>query len=167
MSFVKIILVCSAFLAFSSPLMAADKPADNMQILLEKVKADKKLFMAENMQLTDKEAKTFWPLYENYQSELFLIRMRTANLIKSYTDSHEKMTDSIAAKLLDDGLEIESLRLKLSKAYLPKFRKILPATKVVRYYQMESKVNAILYYELAVSIPLMDVEKPAAKGEQQ
>lgn len=163
----RIILICTTLLTFSIPLFAADKPSDNMQILLEKVKADKKFLVAENMQLTDKEAKAFWPLYDKYQSELFLLRMRTLNMIKSYGESHDKMTETIAAKLLDDGLEIESLRNKLSKTYLPQFRKILPAKKVVRYYQIESKVNAILYYELAVNIPLMSLEKPAVKGEQQ
>ena len=165
MRIINSLLVCVVLLVFAAPLMAADKPADSMQIFFEKIKADKKFLVAENMQLTDKEAKVFWPLYGRYQSELFLIRMRTANLIKSYSDSHGKMTDSIAAKLLDEGLEIESLRLKLSKEYLPQFRKILPSTKVVRYYQIESKVNALLYYELAVNIPLMSVEKPATKGE--
>jgi hypothetical protein len=40
-----------------------DKPADNMQIVLEKVRADKKLLVSENMQLTEAEAKAFWPVY--------------------------------------------------------------------------------------------------------
>ena len=50
--------------------MAQDKPADNMQILREKIKADKKLLVATNMQLTEAEAKNFWPIYEDYQKDL-------------------------------------------------------------------------------------------------
>ena len=45
-------------------LLAQDRPADNMKIVLEKIKADKKLLVADNMQLTEAEAKTFWPVYE-------------------------------------------------------------------------------------------------------
>jgi hypothetical protein len=68
------------------------------------------------------------------------------------------MTNATAKKLLDESMTIETLRLKLNKAYVPQFRKVLPDTKVVRYYQIENKINAVLYYELARSIPLMKTE---------
>jgi hypothetical protein len=58
--------LCALFL-FIVPVYAQDKPADTNQLVREKVQADKKLFVAENMQLTEKEAKAFWPVYENYQ----------------------------------------------------------------------------------------------------
>ena len=134
---------------------AQDKPADNMQIVLEKTRADKKLFVAENMQLTEAEAKAFWPVYEQYQDELFLLRARTAKLIKDYAEGYEKMTNDNAKKLLDELMIIEGLGPKLRQAYLPKFRKALPEMKVVRYYQIENKIYAVLLYELARNIPLV------------
>jgi len=146
-------------LVFVCTALAQDKSADNMQILLEKVKADKKLLVAENMQFTEAEAKAFWPVYEKYQSELFLIRARTLKLIKDYAAAYEEMTNSTATKLLDESMTIEELRLKLAKTYLPKFRKVLSDARVVRYYQIENKINAALYYELAANIPLVKIEQ--------
>ena len=146
-------------LVFVCTALAQDKSADNMQILLEKVKADKKLLVAENMQFTEAEAKAFWPVYEKYQSELFLIRARTLKLIKDYAAAYEEMTNSTAKKLLDESMAIEELRLKLAKTYLPQFRKVLSDAKVVRYYQIENKINAALYYELAANIPLVKIEQ--------
>lgn len=146
-------------LVFVCTALAQDKSADNMQILLEKVKADKKLLVAENMQFTEAEAKAFWPVYEKYQSELFLIRARTLKLIKDYAAAYEEMTNSTATKLLDESMTIEELRLKLAKTYLPQFRKVLSDAKVVRYYQIENKINAALYYELAANIPLVKIEQ--------
>jgi hypothetical protein len=146
-------------LIFGNVLLAQDKPADNMQIVLEKIKADKKLLVADNMQLTEAEAKTFWPVYEQYQNELFLLRTRTLKLIKDYEDAYESMTNPTAKKLLDEYMTIETLRLKLRQAYLPKFRKALSDVKVVRYYQIENKINAVLDYELASNIPLVRTEK--------
>lgn len=137
---------------------AQDKPADNMQILREKIKADKKLLVAENMQFTEAEGKAFWPVYDQYQDELFLLRTRALKLIKDYGAAYEKMNNSTAKKLLDEYMTIEALRLKLNKAYLPKFRKVLSDAKVVRYYQIENKINAVLTYELAGSIPLIKTE---------
>jgi hypothetical protein len=148
-----------SLLVFASTAVAQDKLADNMQIVVEKIKADKKLLVAENMQLSEAEAKAFWPVYEKYQAELFILRTRTVQLIKDYAAAYQEMTDSKAKKLLDEFMAIETLRLQLGKAYLPKFRKALSDAKVVRYYQIENKINAALYYELAANIPLIKTEK--------
>jgi hypothetical protein len=142
-------------LAMVAPAISQDKPADNMQILREKIRADKKLLVAENMQLTEAEAKAFWPLYERYQDELFLLRARSTKLIKDYADAYEKMTNDTARKLLDEYMTVETLQLKLRQAYLPRFRKVLPEVKVVRYYQIENKIQAALFYELGGKIPLI------------
>ena len=151
---VLIMVILAAIVAMVAPAPAQDKPADNMQIVLEKTRADKKLFVAENMELTEAEAKAFWPVYEQYQDELFLLRSRTAKLIKDYAEGYEKMTNDTAKKLLDELMVIEGLGPKLRQAYLPKFRKALPEVKVVRYYQIENKIYAVLLYELARNIPL-------------
>ena len=138
---------------------AQDKPADDMQIVREKVRADKKLLVAENMQLTEAEAKAFWPVYDQYQDELFLLRSRTVKLINDFAGAYEKMSNETAKKLMDEYMTIESLGPKLRQTYLPKFRKVLPEAKVVRYYQIENKIQAALFYELAKSIPLAKTAK--------
>jgi hypothetical protein len=154
------IVVAAVLLLCTSPLTAQDKGADNMQILVEKIKADKKLVVAENMQLTEKEARAFWPVYGRYQNELFLLRTRTMNLIQDYADHYETMTDTMAKKLLDEMMAIETLRGRLAGTYLPKFRAVLSERKVARYYQIENKINAALYYELAARIPLVKAGNP-------
>jgi hypothetical protein len=141
------------------PASSQEKPSDNMQIVIEKIHADKKLLVAENMQLTEAEAKAFWPVYKQYQDELFLLRTRTAKLIKDYANVYEAMNNSTAKKLLNEYVTIEALGPKLRQAYLPKFRKVLPEVKVARYYQIENKIQAALFYELAANIPLMKLDK--------
>lgn len=158
MKSLKIIAVLVAALCMAAAF-AQNALADDMQILLDKIKADKKLVVATEMQLTESEAMGFWPVYEQYQNELFLIRTRTAKLIEDYADAYEKMTGDTAKKLLDESVTIEALGLKLRQAYLPKFRKVLPEVKVARYYQIENKINAILIYELAKKIPLVKTGK--------
>jgi hypothetical protein len=148
-------LVAAITMWIVSPAVAQDKPADNMQILRDKIRADKKLLVAANMELTESEANAFWPVYEAYQKELFLLRTRTVKLIKDYADAYEAMSNDKAKTLLDELMKIDSLGLKLRQTYLPKFREALPEVKVVRYYQIENKINAALNYELATNIPLM------------
>ncbi|HOD36194.1 MAG TPA: hypothetical protein PLR20_04075 [Syntrophales bacterium] len=149
-----VIVFCVLFL-FIVPVCAQDKPADTNQLVREKIQADKKLLIAENMQLTELEAKAFWPVYESYQKEQGKIVDRAKILIDDYAKNYKTMTDATAKKLLDDSIAIENDRLKLKKDYLPKFRKVLSEKKVARYYQLENKVFAVVSYELAQVIPLV------------
>ena len=156
MVFVMCIVMIASTCSFSE---AEDKSSVNMQILGEKLKADKKLLVAQNMQLTEAEAGKFWPVYEQYQDELFILRVRSLQLVKTYAEKYESMTNDIAKKLLNEYLALEGLRQKVREAYLPKFRKVLPEIKVARYYQIENKINAVVNYELAAQIPLMETDR--------
>jgi hypothetical protein len=149
-----VIVLCVLFLCIV-PVCAQDKPADTNQLVREKIQADKKLLVAENMQLSEAEAKVFWPVYEGYQKDLGKIVERTKKLIDDYAKNYQTMTDATAKKLLNDMIVIENERLKLRKTYLPKFRKVLSEKKVARYYQLENKIHAVVSYELAKIIPLM------------
>jgi len=137
------------------PAFAQDKPADNMQLVRDKIKADKKLFVGEAMQLTDSEQKGFWPVYDDYQKDWMKLNDRSANLIKQYADNYKSMTNDVAKRLTDDFMAIRSDQQKLREAYLPKCRRVLPEMKVARYYQLENKIEAVVDYELAMNIPLV------------
>jgi hypothetical protein len=154
-----VMAILGAIMVAGEPAIAQEKPADNMEIVLEKIRADKKLLVAENLQLTEAEAKGFWPIYGRYQDELFLLRTRTAKLIRDYAEAYDQMGNDTAKKLLDEYMTIEALGLKLRQAYLPKFRAVLPEVKVVRYYQIENKIQAALAYELGAKIPLVKAAK--------
>jgi hypothetical protein len=133
--------------------MAQEKPADNMQLVREKIKTDKKLFIAENMNLMESKAKVFWPVYEDYQKELGKLVDKTVKLIDNYAANYQTMTEEAAKGLIDGYLAIETERVTLMKSFLPKFRKVLPEKKVARYYQLENKINAVVKYGLASQIP--------------
>lgn len=137
--------------------MAQDKPADNMQILREKIKADKKLLVATNMELTEAEAKNFWPIYEDYQKDLQKINERLIQALHSYAADYKNksMTNEKAKKLTDEYLSIEQAEVKLKSSSVPKLSKALPATKVARYLQIENKIRAVIKYDLAATVPLV------------
>jgi hypothetical protein len=151
-----------SFSLISSPVYAEKNQSNNdgvatsdMEILREKVKADKKLLVAANLNLTETEAQAFWPIYEEFQNQLTQINERIGSLIREYADNYNIMTAETANKLLDDSLMLEEKRLELKQLYMPKFQKALPTIKAARYYQIENKIQAILHYELAAGIPLM------------
>jgi hypothetical protein len=138
-------------------LPAVAQTASDMQILAQKIKADKKLVVAANMQLTEDEAKGFWPVYEVYQKDLQGINKRLLGTIKSYADVYNKgpVSDEAAKKLINEAIAIEDAEVKLKRSYVPKLEKVIPGMKVARYIQIENKIRAIGKYELAAQIPLV------------
>ena len=142
-------------IGFVGSVLAQEKPADNMELVKEKIRTDKKLFIATNMQLTESEAKAFWPVYEAYQAELGKLRDREIKLIEEFAANYESMSDEVAKNLLDDSLSIDSDHQKLRQSNLSKIRGVLPDKKVARYYQLENKIEVVLRYEQAKRIPLI------------
>jgi hypothetical protein len=149
------IVLVAMLTVFIVPSMAQEKPADNMQLVREKIQTDKKLFIAQNMNLTESEAKVFWPVYEDYQKELDKLVDKTVKLIDNYAANYQTMTEEAAKGLINGYLAIETERVTLMKSFLPKFRKVLPERKVARYYQLENKIDAVVNYGLAKQIPLV------------
>ena len=142
----------------TAPLgLAQDKPADNMQILRDKIRADKKLVVATNMELTESEAKGFWPIYDAYQKDLQKVNQRIVSLLESYAADFrgKSLTDAKAKTLIDEALAIEQAEANLKSSYAPKLGKVLPVKKVARYLQIENKIRAILKYDLAAGVPLV------------
>jgi hypothetical protein len=150
------ILVLVFLIVFlSGAALAQDKPANTMQIVREKIQADKKLLVATNLELTEKEAQGFWPVYESYQKDLGLLNGRMLVLLDDFSKRYASMTDDTAKKLVNDYLSIQGDRVKLKESYLPRLRQALPETKVARYIQIENKIEAVILYELAEKIPLI------------
>jgi len=141
----------------SVPAVTQTPDSANMEILRQKIKADKKLVVAENMQLTDAEGKAFWPVYDAYQKDLQQINQRLGAMILEYATAYNKgpVANDVAKKLLDDALAIDDAESKLRSSYVPKVLAALPAAKAARYMQIESKIRAAIRYELAAGIPLV------------
>lgn len=137
------------------PAVAQDKPSDNMEILREKARVDKKVVVASVLALSEGEAKVFWPVYNAYQSDMVTHYDRLMQLIETYSGAYDAMTDEMAKKLLSDYLAMENAHVALLSSYVPRFEKVLPPKKVARLYQIENKMRALVNYELARQIPFV------------
>ena len=134
---------------------AQDKPADDMDVLREKLRADKKVVVASVLELTEGEAKVFWPVYNAYQSDMITHYDRALKFLDTYAQNYDSMTDEMAATLVKQFLALERDHVALLTSYLPRFSKVLPSRKVARLYQIENKARALVNYELARGIPLV------------
>ncbi len=156
MRFVKASFLALAACVLVVPCVVQAQTASDMEILRQKLKADKKLVVAQAMQLSDAEAAGFWPVYEAYQTDLGKLNVRLGQLIKSYAEAFraDTLTNDKAQALTDEALKIEQAEVDMKRAYLPKLSAVVSPVKAARYLQVENKIRAVLKFDLATEIPL-------------
>jgi Spy/CpxP family protein refolding chaperone len=150
-------LAAAMLLGFASLGSAQNGSANNLEIIHEKLKTDKKTIVATYMQLTDSEADKFWPVYEAYQKDLQQINQRLVQLLQSYATDYrnQSLTDDKAKKLLDTWIAIDNDDAKRRASYVPRLMEVLPPKKAARYLQIENEFRILVKYDLAVNVPLV------------
>jgi hypothetical protein len=141
---------------------AYSQTADELALLKAQIEAmrtvsatERKIVIIRELNMTSAEAEKFWPLYEDYHDEMNAIDDLRAKIVAEYASRYNDMTDELADKLLDQSIDYTDKKQKLKKKYVKKFRAILPGIKVTRYFQLENKLDAIVDYQLAARIPLL------------
>ena len=154
----RVMTVMAMVTSFTALALAQTSGTSNMDILRQKIKADKKLVIAENLALTDAEGAKFWPVYDAYQKELTQINERLGAVVLAYADAYNKgpVTDATAKKLIEDASAVDDAEATLKRTSLPKILAVLPASKAARYVQIENKIRALVRYELAAGIPFVE-----------
>jgi hypothetical protein len=122
----------------------------------EAMQKQKDAVIAADMKLTEQEDKLFWPLYQEYQTAQRKLQDRAFKMMAEYARERENETfsDEKAKAMLDEYLDIEREDLRLKRIYREKFSKILPAKKVMRYFQLENKIAAMVNYQITQMVPL-------------
>ena len=145
-----------AIMMFAMPALALGGAPTDMEMLSEQIKADKKLLVVNNMTLTNEEASNFWPLYDAYQKELHTVNHEIARLVVEFATAYAKgpIPNETAKQLRDDHFALEDKEVQLKRSYADQMEKFIPAWKVTRYMQIESKIRAVVKFELAARIPL-------------
>ncbi|HJT19871.1 MAG TPA: hypothetical protein VJ746_05350 [Nitrospira sp.] len=135
----------------------APAAAGDAEILLSQIKSDKKRLVAGNMDLTEEEAKRFWPFYDLYQQDLERVDQRLERTLDEYAQALKSgpLPGDKAEKLLEEALAVEEEEVALKQSYAERMGQILPPAKVARYLQIETKLRSLFKYDLARLIPLV------------
>ena len=113
--------------------------------------------VAASLPLLDSEAAPFWALYLEYRAAAKEMDDTRVNLIRRYADSYDALKSDEGKRLVTDALRVENKRQKLKQRYLKKFTRILPGQRLFRYYQIETKLDAMQRYDWTRQIPLAPV----------
>jgi hypothetical protein len=167
MSKIHLLVAATLVLVLSTAAIRAAQPGDteaaktDLQMLLETIRVNRKALVAANLNLSGEESARFWPVYDRYQLEIGAIGDRLAALIEDYTANFRDLSNDKALQLVEDYLAAEADRVKVRHAYLSEFAKVLPGRTVARFYQIENKMDAVIRYDLAATIPVVEAESSA------
>lgn len=121
------------------------------------VRAGFRGLIREEIPMTEQESAAFWPVYDEYERAVTTIMDRYSRLVADYVDRFDRgdLSNEYANELLDEYFAIRQDLLDVRRAFIPKFKAILPSLKVAQLYQLENKVNAEIDIQLALAIPLI------------
>jgi len=168
MSKIRFLLAGILLLGLTAAAVRAAQPLSgeggnaNLDVMLDALRANRKAMVAVNLGLTDDEAAKFWPVYDRYQKELNPIGDRLVQLIQDYTANYRDLSNDKATKLVEDYLGAEADRVKVRRSYVEEFAKVIPGRKVARFYQIENKIDAVIRFDLASKIPVIEEPSGAA-----
>ncbi len=129
---------------------------EELNLTYDVIQVKRKAIVALNMGLTDSESKAFWPVYDEYWAGMKKVADRDVALISDFAKNYvyEGLTNQKADDMLKEWTSIKQHELKLQNKYMKRFKKVLPEKKVLRYFQIENKLNLLIDSELSANIPL-------------
>ena len=143
------------FASLGVPASATDV-ANIMQMERAQLQADRKMIVAQAMQLPAEQTEKFWAIYDKYAAERNRNGDKMQKIILEYAKHYPQVPDDVAKKLMDDWLDVQTKTLSLKKKYVGRFKSVLTPQQLVRYFQTENKLDAIVNFGLAAEIPLME-----------
>lgn len=154
------LLATLALLLSSARVPAAENVVDAVEMVRATYGMDRQAFLKESMQLTESESAAFWPLYRDYRADMEKLGDGLLKLVLEYADAYPNIPEERAQQLLKDYLTLEEKLVQKRGWYLKRASKSLPAAKVLRWAQLENRMDLGLRLQLAGTIPLVPASKP-------
>ena len=151
----KIITALMLLLTITTSAWAQTTPLDEqIAMVRENAHADRKGLIMGNMHFTAEESDLFWPAWNAYRAEMAEQGDRRLALIRNFAQHYEDMTEQKANELMTDAFSIQMQDVVIKQSFARKLGGFLPAPKVLRIIQIESKIDAAIDMQLAAEIPL-------------
>jgi N12 class adenine-specific DNA methylase len=148
-----------AILAFATLALASTSLAqtvqDDVELIRSVVQTERKAVVAKNMELSEAESEAFWPVYNEYEQAMRKVNDKRIELIRKLAAEYQTLTDEQAEALLQQSFDFQNERVKVRRNFRKKFGKVLAGKRVARFYQIDGKIDAIIDFDIARTIPLV------------
>ena len=141
-------------LGLTSPALA-QSVNDDVELIRSVVQTERKAVVAKNMQLTEAESEAFWPVYNEYEQAMRKVNTKRVDVLRRLAAEYETLTDEQAEALVKESFDFQQERVKVRRSFMKKFAKALTGKRVARFYQIDSKIDSIIDFDIARTVPLV------------
>jgi hypothetical protein len=150
-----IALVAFALVAAGSA--SAQDPVDqDIKLFRKDLRSVRKQIIASNMDLSDKEAEQFWPLFDRYTQDIVAKQDEKFALLKEYAQNYQTMTDEQAEKYIRGRASVDQAIQDVRLKYFPLFRKVISGTATARFFQLDWRLGLLMDLQLAAQTPVIE-----------
>lgn len=142
-------------LTSSTTVFAQTAIDDQIELARQAANTDRKALLLGNVHFTSGESDAFWPAWKEYRAAMVANGDRMIALIKDFAVNYENMDNLKADKMMTDYFSIKMQDLVIKQNFAKKINNFMPAKKVMRIMQIESKLDAAIQLQLAAEIPLV------------
>src|SRR5258707_9129746 len=137
----------------------------DLNLLRQDLRSKRKQLIAANLKLTDTDAKTFWPVYDQYMTELIAINDRKFGLIQEYADNWGKMTNDQSLLFARNWLEMDIAIAQLRQHYVPIVAKVLDGRKTTTFFQLDRRIALMLELQVSSQMPLVQEQREGSSSK--
>jgi hypothetical protein len=125
----------------------------DFELMRSDIRTKKAAMIADRMKFTDQEAAAFWPVYRKYEADLAAINDKKVAIMKDYISRHQSLNDAQAKQLVEDVFDVDQKTLDLRRKCFAELEKALPAKTIVRWLQLERRLQLLVDAQLAKDLP--------------
>ena len=132
--------------------------SQDLDLLRKDLRSKRKQLIAANLQLTDAEAAKFWPVYDQYVTELIAINDKKFGLIQEYADNWGKMTNEQSLSFIRQWLDADIATAQLRQKYVPIVSKVLDGKKSATFFQLDRRIAMMIELQVSSQMPLVQAQ---------
>ena len=134
----------------------AQTVTDAVELTKQAAETQRQAVVTKAMRFSEAESVAFWPVYHKYRADMLVQLDRLIALARDYAENMDNLSDEQAAHILDQYLDIELKSTKVKRKYVKQYRKVLPEKQVTRFYQIDNKLDAVVRFDAARTVPLVE-----------
>jgi len=143
---------------FMSASLIAQTADTYLELLRSDLKTQKKVVIAEAMNLNELQAEKFWPIYREFEFESAKLGDVKVEIIKEYAAKYDNLTEEVADDLLNKSFELDEDKLDLQKEYYNKVKAQLGAKQAGKFMQIVNRLNMLIDIQVAAELPLILID---------
>jgi Spy/CpxP family protein refolding chaperone len=133
--------------------------SDYVEMIKKDIQENSRQIVADNLTLTEEQAKIFWPLYDAYDKAYDKLVDERVGVIKDYMMNYYGLDEETGKKLITQSMDLKQKAVDIQKEYINKMMEVLPVSVVGKFFQIDDRITAIIDIARMANVPLVREEE--------